>query len=107
MCKTDKNARNDIISSVSLLLDKMCNGSLINWIYKNELIDFGGQKKTKYNRISFLVLLWLTLEKTTERKQRIRMQKSIWKQEIKLVLLRAKKFYYGQRDEIISGSIVF
>ena len=27
MCKTDKNARNDIISSVSLPRDKMSNGS--------------------------------------------------------------------------------
>ena len=39
-----------------------------NWIYKNELIDFGGQNETKYNRISFLVLLRLTFEKTTENK---------------------------------------
>ena len=66
MCKTDKNARNEIISSVSLPRDKMSNGS--REICKNELIDFGGQSETKYNIISFLVLLGLTFEKTTENK---------------------------------------
>ena len=35
---------------------------------ENELIDFGGQNETKYNRISFLALLWLTFEKRTENK---------------------------------------
>ena len=36
---------------------------------KNELIDFGGQNETKYNRICFLELLQLTFEKTTENKR--------------------------------------
>ena len=69
MCKTNRNARNDILSSV------FCNTAWQNvqrkprnWIYKNELIDFGGQNETRYNRISFLVLLQLTFEKTTENK---------------------------------------
>ena len=67
MCKTDKNARN-IISSVALPHNKNVQQKPTNWIYKNELIDYGGQNETKYNRISFLVLLRLTFEKTTENK---------------------------------------
>ena len=31
-------------------------------------MDFGGQNETKYNRISFLVLLQVTFEKITENK---------------------------------------
>ena len=60
MCKTDTNARN-IISSVSLnTVQQNVQRKPRNWTYKNELIDFGGQNETKYNRISFLVLLRLT-----------------------------------------------
>ena len=56
MCKTDKNARNDIISSVSSnTMRQNIQRKARNWIYKNELIDFGGQNKTNYNRISFLL----------------------------------------------------
>ena len=40
----------------------------LNACIQNELIDFGGRNETKYNRISFLVLLRLTFEKTTENK---------------------------------------
>ena len=36
--------------------------------HKNELIDLRGQNETKYNRISFLVLLRLTFVKGTENK---------------------------------------
>ena len=69
MCKTDKNARNDIISSVSFNnVRQNVQRKPRNWIYKNELIDFGGQNETRYNRISFLVLLQLTFEKRTENK---------------------------------------
>ena len=39
-------------------------------VQKNRLIDLGGQNETKCNRISFLVLLWLTFEKTIENKSR-------------------------------------
>ena len=50
MCKTDNNARNDIISSVSFnTARQIVQRKLRNWIYINELIDFGGQKETKYN----------------------------------------------------------
>ena len=50
MCKTDKNARNDIISSVSFnIAQQIVQWKQRNWIYINELIDFGGQNKTKYN----------------------------------------------------------
>ena len=50
MCKTDKNARNDIISSVSFNTTRqIVQRKLRNWIYINELIDFGGQNETKYN----------------------------------------------------------
>ena len=80
MCKTDKKARNYIIS---LPRDKMSDRRRENWICKNELtIDFGGQNETKYNRISFLVLFGLTFEKTTENKSEELIKKSIWKQEI-------------------------
>ena len=68
MCKTDTNAKN-IISSVSFnTTQQNVQWKPRNWIYKNELIDFGGQNETKYNRISFLVLLRLTFEKRTENK---------------------------------------
>ena len=81
MCKTDKKAKNYIISS---LCDKMSSRCRENWICKNELtIDFRGQNETKYNRISFLVLFGLTFEKTTENKSEELIKKSIWKQEIK------------------------
>ena len=81
MCKTDKNARNHIIS---LQCDKMSSRSWENWICKHELtIDFRGQNETKYNRISFLVLSGLIFEKRTENKSKECIQKSIWKQEIK------------------------
>ena len=51
MCKTDKNARNDIISSVSFnTAQQIVQWKPRNWIYINELIDFGGQNETKYNR---------------------------------------------------------
>jgi len=54
ICETDKKTRNYIIS---LPHSKMSHGSRENWIWENELIiDFGGQNKTKYNRISILVL---------------------------------------------------
>ena len=80
MCKTDKKARNYIIS---LPRDKMCDRRWESWICKNELtIDFGGQNETKYNRISFLVLFGLTFEKTTENKSEELIKESIWKQEI-------------------------
>ena len=46
MCKTDKNARNDIISSVSFNTGQQI---VPNGRYINELIDFGGQSETKYN----------------------------------------------------------
>ena len=46
-----------------------------NWIYKNELIDFGGQNETEYNRISFLVLLQPTFEKRMENKS----EELVWK----------------------------
>ena len=96
MCKTDKRARNYIIS---LLCDKMSNRSRENWICKNSLtVDFRGQNETKYNRISFLVLFKLTFEKTTENKCQELIKKSIWKQEIKLFLRCAKKFHYGRRE---------
>ena len=69
MCKTDKNATNDIISSVSFnTVWENVQRKPRNWIYKNELIDFGGQNENKYNRISFLVLSRLTFEKTMENK---------------------------------------
>ena len=68
MFKTDRNGRN-IISSVSFNTARQnVQRKPRNWIYKNELMDFGGQNKTKYNRISFLVLLQLTFEKITENK---------------------------------------
>ena len=48
MCKADKKIRNDKLI-FSLLHDKKWE----YWICKNELIiDFGGQNKTEYNRIS-------------------------------------------------------
>ena len=69
MCKTDKNATNDIISSVSFnTVRENVQRKPRNSIYKNELIDFGGQNENKYNRISFLVLSRLTFEKTMENK---------------------------------------
>ena len=69
MCKTDKNARNDIIASVSFNTARQnVQRKPRNWIYKNELIDFRGQNETEYNRISFIVLLRLTFENTTENK---------------------------------------
>ena len=48
----------------------MSNGSreIEHKLTKNELIDFGGQNETKYNKISFLVPLRLTFEKRTENK---------------------------------------
>ena len=50
MCKTDKNARNDIISSVSFnTARQIVQRKLRNWIYINELIDFEGQNETNYN----------------------------------------------------------
>ena len=69
MCKTDKNATNDIISSVSFnTVRENVQRKPRNSIYKNELIDLGGQNENKYNRISFLVLSQLTFEKTMENK---------------------------------------
>ena len=80
MCKTDKKARNYIIS---LPRDKMSNKSRENWIWKKELtFDFRGQHETKYKRISSLVLFGLTFEKTTENKSEELIKKSTWKQEI-------------------------
>ena len=71
MCKTEKNARNDITSSVSFnTARQIVQRKPRNWIYINELIDFGGQNETKHNRISFLVLLRLTFKKTTENKSK-------------------------------------
>ena len=71
--RPDKKARNYIIS---LLRDKMSNRRQENWICKNELtIDFRGQNKTKYNRISFLVLFGLTFEKN---KSEQLIKKAIW-----------------------------
>ena len=50
MCKTDKNARNDIISSVSCnIARQIVQRKPRNWIYINELIDFEGQNETNYN----------------------------------------------------------
>ena len=79
-----KLIRKQEIIFISLPCDKMSNKSRENWIWKKELtFDFRGQNKTKYNRISFLVLFGLTFEKTTENKSEELIKKSIWKQEIK------------------------
>ena len=49
MCKTHKDARNDIISPVSFNTAwQIVQRKLRNWIYINELIDFGGQNEIKY-----------------------------------------------------------
>ena len=48
--------------------DKMSNGSQEIEYTKISHIHFGGQNETKYNRISFLVLLRLTFEKRMENK---------------------------------------
>ena len=51
---------------LSIPHDKMSNRS--QEIEYSKMNDFGEQNETKYNRISFLVLLRLTFEKTKENK---------------------------------------
>ena len=88
MCKTDKKARNYIIS---LPRDKMSDRRQENWLCKNELtIDFRGQNKTKYNRISFLVLFGLTFEKN---KSEQLIKKAIWNK-------KSHNFFAARRNSI-------
>ena len=50
MCETDKNARNDIITSVSFnTAQQNVQRKPRNWIYKYELINFRGQNEIKYS----------------------------------------------------------
>ena len=105
MCKTDKNARNDIISSVSFNTTRqIVQRKLRNWIYINELIDFGGQNETKYNRISFLVLLRLAFEKTKTKaknsyvKIRLKARNQIISSPREEILLRLKRVESGQSN---------
>ena len=70
---------------------------------KYKLTDFGGQNETdKYSRISFLVLLRLTFKKTMDNTSKIKAKNSCKNQSENKksnCFSRAKKFYYGQREE--------
>ena len=64
---------------------------------KHELIDFGGQNETdEYNRISFLVLLWLTFEKTTDNTLKIKAKNSRKNQSE-----NKKSNYFSPREGIL------
>ena len=95
MCKTDKNARNDIISSVSFNTTRqIVQRKLRNWIYINELTDFGGQNETKYNS-NFLFLYYYGWH--LRKQQKIKAKNSY----VKIKLKARNKFISSPREEIL------
>ena len=102
MCKTDKKARNYLIS---LPRNKMSNKSGENWICTNELtIHFRGQNETEYNRISFLVLFGLILfwennrkkKRRTHQKINLKTRNQIISSPCEEIKLRPKKDWSGK-----------